>query len=353
MKKLILTFLLGMSMIWAAPSVWASYTWDVQPGPDGTMRVTTSNGVFIVDIEGSQGWVGTEDEYEQRRIAGVLKSHGMHEIKIKGQSPNVHEIAMDWMPSVTVGTTDIVNIYTEIYFDAKADNKLHRPRKPANSEYVGVVWTQSDGVQTQAKIVDEEIHQSYSPHYCHDIPGNLRTCEFIIPWESLPHQSALLFARANSQPVVVPRLSLTQEHDEIILEKYKPDRAQRQALDDEDAATLRSLHALDSSIATSLPPVPPGVVEIKPIPKECRQDQPAISQAEFDAVTIGESLDEVQCHLGVAKHFSPVGVNPDYYWRMKGKVVAYAVIKFTGTVAPAVPVVMSKHLSDISGWAGF
>jgi hypothetical protein len=345
-KKTIASLLASGSMLWATSNAQASYSWDVQPGPDGTMRVQTSNGTFIVDIEGNHGWIGTEDEYEHRRITGALKNQGYHELHVQGQGDNEYQVVSDSKPQVSLGQTKLADIYTEIYFDAKPDKSLHRPAKPVDSEYVGAVWVQTDKSETQVKIVDEENRTSYSPHYCHNVPGNMRTCEFIVPRESLAHQSALLFASARNHPVVVPRTSLAQEHDKIILDKYKPVLQSRHALDDEDAATLKNLHELDGNIALSLPPLPPGVTEIKPRPKGCRDEPLVLTQDQFDAVTLGGSLDQLECILGVTTHYIPIGIgDPLYYWEMKG--VGYAVF----TVSRAEPhTVLEKHYSLNAGW---
>lgn len=325
------------SMLWMTSSVWAAgaYSWDVQPGPDGTMRVVTSNGTFIVDIEGNHGWVGTEEEYERRRIAGNLKGLGYHELAIKGQSENEHQIVSDSLPQISVGASRLADISTMIYFDATADTKLHRPSKSADSEYVGAVWVQSDRVETQAKIIDRESRKTYSPYYCHDVAGNMRTCEFLIPRESLSHQSALLFAGPRGLPVVIPRSSLAREHDKVLLTKYKPSVGSRFALEDDDAITLKSLHELDGSIATSLPPLPRGVTEIKVRErhkgKGCQDDELVVTQAQFDAITVGESRDQVECIFGLSSHSISYLKPPesDDYWKMQRG--GYAVIIFSRT----------------------
>ncbi|MDR3483199.1 MAG: hypothetical protein P4L91_21085 [Burkholderiaceae bacterium] len=138
------SFLASLLLVVASP-VFADngFSWDVRPGPNGTIRVSTSAGTYIVDIDGNSGWVGTEQEYEARRIGGVLRSDGFHEMKIKGQSPNIHQVVSNNLPSTAVGSTNVGDINTTIYFGTTPDKKLHRPPKQADSEYVGSVWTQS------------------------------------------------------------------------------------------------------------------------------------------------------------------------------------------------------------------
>ena len=316
MKKMILAAFVTLLSI---PAI-AGYSWDVQPGPNGSMKVNTSEGTYIVVLDGNHAWVGTEKEYEARRIAGVLKAEGYREMKIDGQNPNTHEIVSSEMSSASVGQTNLGNIYTEIYFDATADRKMHRPPKPAGSEYVGAAWVQSDKRDVQAKIIDRESNITFSPYYCQNVAGMaMRTCEFIVPAESLRHQSALLFAAAKSNPSVIPGSSLAKEQEKILLAKYKPDMGKRFGLDEDDANTLKRLHELDDSIAIALPPLPAGVTEIKPRSKSCREEELALTQAQFDAITVGADIDDLQCVIGVSSHTIWAIDEHNHYdiWKMK------------------------------------
>lgn len=336
-----------------APAAWAAngFSWDVQPGPNGSLRVSTSGNTYIVVIDGNHGWVGTEQEYERQRIAGVLKAEGFRELKIKGQDGNTHQMVSGSLPFAAVGSTNLGDISTMIYFDARPDKQLRRPPKPAASEYVGAVWVQSDRTETQAKIIDRESGKTFSPHYCHGISGaNMRTCEFIVPRDALSHQSALLFAGPKGQPAVIPRASLAQEHNKVLLEKYKPFMGSRFALEDEDAAALRSLHELDSSVATTLPPLPPGVSEIKPRAKGCKEGPLELTQAQYDSIAIGDSAEHVECVLGERPHtIWPYGTDyREYVWKMKSG--GFALITMSATEPRTVTAKRRQDGVDIAIW---
>ncbi len=352
MKKSLLAILAGASLqLISLHAAAGGSSWDVQPGPNGSMRVNTSEGTYIVVIDGNHGWVGTEKEYERQRIAGVLKAQGYREMKIAGQDENTHQVVSIKLPSASVGSSNLADISTSIYFDANADKKLRRPPKPAESEYVGALWVQSDKADIQAKIVDQENHATYSPHYCHGIAGtNMRTCEFIVPRESLTHQSALLFVAAKGRPAVILRASLAQEHDKVLLEKYKVTMGSRFGLDDEDANTLKRLNELDSSIATTLPPLPPGAQEIKPRRKGCKNDALELTQAQFDAVAIGESAEDLECALGPKPHMIWPYAKPyrDYIWKMKSG--GYALFSVTAKEPKTVIEKRTSPTVDILMW---
>lgn len=298
MKRTILHVLACAWLILTTPAVLAAYSWDVRPGPNGTLRVTTANGDYIVDIHGDSGWVGTEQEYQARHVAAVLNREGFREMKINGQDANTHRMVSSSLPRVSVGSTNLADIDTVILFGIGPDKKLHRPPKPADSEYVGINWVQSDNAETQAKIIDLENRKTYSPTICRNIPeAHMRACDFIVPRESLPHRAALLFATPKGQPGLVPLASLAQEYGKILLEKYKVTMRSRFALDEDDAAALKSLHELDNSIAATLPPLQPGEKEIGGI-SGCKVLAQELTQAQYDAIVIGETIDKVECRLG-------------------------------------------------------
>lgn len=184
-----------------------------------------------------------------------------------------------------------------------------------------------------------ENGKTYAPYYCHSIPNfNMRTCEFVIPRESLIHHSALLLASAKGRPGAIQMESIVKQHNQVLLYKYKPLMGSRFALNKEDAATMQSLHGLDDSVATTLPPLPPGVKELR---SECKIESQEITQAQYDAVTTGESIERLECDFGesAAVVASTRGRRLlDYEWKMKSGGYAFV------TVAPSgAKTVIEKH----------
>lgn len=234
-------------------SAGTSFSWNVQPGPYGGYRVSTSWGNYMVVVDGNRAWVGTEEEFENARIKDILRRHGDREISIDGQSKNEHTIVSKALPTVRLGNAELAGINTTILFGVPADKKSHRPAKAEGYEYVSTLWVQGNRrQQASVKIYDEESKKSFQPFHCEYIAEmTMHSCEFAVPRTSLTHKSMLIFTSRQAAPSVVPMSSIAFQHHRILIDKYKHSGSDGIVISDDDASDLRELHKLDSTVPAS------------------------------------------------------------------------------------------------------
>jgi hypothetical protein len=238
-------------VIISAPSAHAatSFSWSVEPGPHGGYRVSTSAGNYIVVINGNSVWVGTEGEFDHERVKTISAREGFSEFKIAGTPRNEMSFVSSGLPSVSVGNYRLAAIDTGIIFGAKPNAAAHHPKKPSDTEYVSIDWVQNKVIETSAIVYDVERKVSYRANYC-GTSGDTNHCEFVIPASSLTHPSSVFFASPAASPGVLPMKSIAYESYKSLVDNNKTIGSAHTS--DEDLDVLRRLHALDSSIPTSI-----------------------------------------------------------------------------------------------------
>jgi hypothetical protein len=250
MNKLIAILIMVAGAALAVPSFGAtSFSWNVEPGPYGGYRVSTSTGDYMVVVSGNSVWVGTEDEFDHERVKQLSARDGFTEFKVAGSDPHATDFVSSGLPSVRVGNYRLAGISTDILFGEKPNKRLHRPTKPTDAEYVQMVWVQSLSTATSAIVYDKTMHVSYSAVDC-GTGDAFHYCEFVIPTAALTHNATVFFASAGAAPGALPIESIVKATYQSINDRNKPIGATPSA---EDLAELRRLHEYDSSL-----PAPPG-----------------------------------------------------------------------------------------------
>jgi hypothetical protein len=208
------------------------------PGPDFTTRVNTPWGNYIVDAEpdGGAAWVGTEDEYVNRKAQAILHTQGYKEMHVDGAAPNEHHMVNTRLPSVTLGSATLAEIQGSINFDKHPafNPAFHAPRQRNGYQYAYIGWTRSGGSGFKATLRDAKTSEIFEPFNCDE-----ETCRYQIPDSKLGVPLVVIFTRPNSKPAAVPISSLAyfQYQTEIAL-------GGRGARIDKEL--LESLHDIDS-----------------------------------------------------------------------------------------------------------
>jgi len=250
MNKLIAILVLGAIGGVVAPAFGAtSFSWNVEPGPYGGYRVSTSTGVYMVIVSGNSVWIGTEDEFDHARVKQLEAREGFTEFKIAGDDPHAMSFVSSGLPSVRVGNNRLASISTDILFGEKPDASLHRPIKPKDAEYVSMVWVQSMPTATSAILYDKTTHLSHAAVDCGS-GDEFHYCEFVIPTAALTHSATVVFASAGTTPGALPINSIVNATYQSINDRNKPIGGKHFVPSAEDLAELRHLHEYDSSLPT-------------------------------------------------------------------------------------------------------
>ena len=271
---------------------------EVLPGPDGTYKIQTSWGDYIVAQDGNRTWVGTEDEYQRERATAIFRNNGYMEFHISGADPHVVTFVSGAPPQTFVGNNHLANIYTDILFGEKPDKKLQRKPKPEGSEYVSVEWIQSAKGAVAVSFVDADTKNSFRSAHC-VITSIDHYCELTVPRESLTHKGWIIFTLQGRKPGVVAIKSIVAEAYKGLTEKYTPINGRRSAISEADAGMLKQFHLLDSELPDTIPK-PEGVIEDIPkqIAKGCKEDTVALSRKQYQDIKVGQNVADIACRYG-------------------------------------------------------
>lgn len=210
------------------------------PGPGFTTRVNTPWGNYIVDVEpdGGAAWVGTEDEYINRKAQGILRAQGYKEMHMGGAAPNEHHMTTTRLPSIILGSATLAEIYGSINFDKHPvfNAAFHAPRQRNGYQYAFVGWTRSGGSGFRATLRDTASGDIFEPFNC-----DTETCRYQIPETKLGVPLVVIFTAPHSKPAALPLSSLAHS-------QYEAERAFHRAGTPYDTSLLESLHEIDSAV---------------------------------------------------------------------------------------------------------
>lgn len=216
------------------------------PGPSGGSKIITPWGNFVAIPSGNSVWIGTVEEYMDRKVDAIARQNGEKKISVDGEQFYVSTKGL----STTVGNNTLYDITTDILFGMPADRKLRRPPKPKNAEYVSIVWIPS----TERKIVTALLASidgktTYQASDC-QVEDQFGYCEFIVPRTALTIPMMYVFTMRGAKPSAVQIESIAREHAQGIQRNYQSTlRGIEPSQDDLD--DLRNLHVLDESIPLS------------------------------------------------------------------------------------------------------
>jgi hypothetical protein len=210
------------------------------PGPGFTTRVNTPWGNYIVDAEpdGGAAWVGTEDEYMNRKAQAVFHAQGYKEMHVDGAAPNEHHMITTRLPSVTLGSATLAEIYGSIEFDKHPafNPAFHAPHQRNGYQYAYVGWTRSGGSGFRAILRDTATGEIFEPFNCDN-----ETCRYQIPETKLGLPLVVIFTAPHSKPAALAISSLAHS-------QYEAERAFHQRGTSYDADLLESLHEIDPAV---------------------------------------------------------------------------------------------------------
>ncbi|KAA0894260.1 hypothetical protein [Oryzomonas rubra] len=320
---LILTLVL---LFLAAPAT--SEVIRIVPGPLDGCKIMTPWGDYIAVQQGSTIWVGTEAEYERARISSILGNMGMKEVQLEGISgPNVHAIISTNQPSMPVGGVQLYQIESQILFGVGPSKKLHRPPKPADTEYVSVTWLQSKKAAITPRLYDLEEKKSLKP-FKTEMIGGLHNSEFMVARAAATHKVGLIFAHNKSTPGYLQLASLSQAHYKSIMDSVQESQRLKTPVYKTQVADLAALHELDSSIPAELDSSIPIKDEIdydklpnKGCPMKTNSKGKKVSDRQLDGIYVGMSESEVLNRFGPPTHCTPQDDGSIWYWwkRSSGK----------------------------------
>ena len=300
----------------------------IVPGPLDGCKIMTPWGDYIAVQHGSTIWVGTEAEYERARMSSILGNMGMKEVKLEGVSgPNVHAIVSTKQPSMSVGGVQLYQIDSHILFGIGPSEKLHRPPKPADTEYVSVTWLQSKKASITPRMYDLEGKKTFKPFNTEMING-IHNCEFMIPKSALTHKIGLIFAHNKSKPGYLQLASLSQTHYKSIMDSVEESQRLQTPVYKTQVADLAALHELDPSIPAELDNSIPIKEEIdydkmpdKGCPMKPNPKGKKVSDRQLEVIYVGMSVAEVLNRFGTPTHCTPQDDGSIWYWwrRSSGK----------------------------------
>jgi hypothetical protein len=210
----------------------------VTPGPDFTSRVNTPWGNYVVDLnsDGTAAWVGTEDEYINRKAQSVFKREGFSEMHVDGAAPNEHYMVSNQLPKVQLGRITLAQVQASIIFHKQHFAPIyHAPAERGGTRYVAINWQPSGKINAQLLLLDPSRKETYRPFACDNVENNF--CLWQLPEPELGVPLTIIFAAPNAAPAATPIRSLA----------YLSYAGERQ-LGILDAETSKHLHQLDSSI---------------------------------------------------------------------------------------------------------
>jgi len=232
------------------------------PGPYGGTKVITPWGDFIATKIGDSIWVGTEREWNDVKADSVAQENGMRRAKIAGAGRNEITYISSEGRNVSLGNGKLLAVTTSIEFGARPDRKTGRPPKPAGSEYVEIVWHQSEVNSVRAAILVD--NQTVQPTSCSRWNAFFY-CSFIADRDLLTKPADIFFYTRNQRPSAIHVESIAEEAHEGLLIKYR--HSQGEPISEDDSASLQSLHELDAAIPdakASLPDAPlPNKISLK------------------------------------------------------------------------------------------
>lgn len=231
-------------LLWSAASSGAE-TINVVPGPHGGYRVQTSWGDYIVVLDGNSAWVGTEDEYEHNRVSGMMAHSGYREavVAIDGRTGKAF-VDRD-APRIAVGDIEVSAIDLEILFGSTPNPKLHRPRKDAGEEYVGIAWAQSRAhPMLEMRWLDQKTNRQLRPYRCSESSPFFQ-CDFVVKRAALLNSGVFIFMAARQTPAAWAVGSIADAQLEGLQRKVVDLAKHDIAASADDVETLKQLHALD------------------------------------------------------------------------------------------------------------
>jgi hypothetical protein len=239
-KLLCITFVLAplffLSIAKSAGGGYISFT----PGPDFTTRVNTAWGNYIVDVEpdGGAAWVGTEDEYVNRKAQAILHMQGYIVMHVDGARPNEHHMISTRLPSVSLGATTLAEIQGSINFDKHVafNPAFHAPRERNGYQYAFIAWTPSGGSGFHATLRDAKSSETFEPFNCDG-----EACRYQIPESKLGVPLVIIFTKPNTKPAALPISSLAHLQYQAEVTLGGPGASI-------DKKLLESLHSIDSSV---------------------------------------------------------------------------------------------------------
>jgi len=324
--RITMSFLAILLVTFLATPVFAEVI-RIVPGPLDGCKIITPWGDYVAVQHGSTIWVGTEQEYENARVRSILEQDGMREVKLEGTSgPNTHAIVSRNLPSAAVGKVQLYDISSYIIFGAGPDKKLHRPSKPAGSEFVSVSWVQSEKAFVIPRFYDLDAKTSYAP-YTNELHKGLHVSEFSMPKPALTHKIALIFTLKKTKPGYVQFDSIAQQHYRNIKASVEESIKLKVPVYDTQVVDLGPLHRMDQTIPAELDGSIPVEHEInydkmpnKGCPMVPDPMGKKITDRQMDEVYSGMTVDEVLGLFGRPKNCSPSS-NGDitYSWRRGGK----------------------------------
>jgi hypothetical protein len=168
-------------------------------------------------------------------------------------------------PSIDVSGVAINNITTSILFGVSPSKKQHRPQKNSQSEYVSVVWNQSNG--PAAKIVLSAGGEAIRPFRC-GYDSEFYFCEFIADRELLKVPAEIAFnVKPNRSANIELRSIAWRAHDDI---RIKLSNFPGAPLEKDDKSDLDAIHYLDASIPGSTGSFPSAPVQANLKLRICR-----------------------------------------------------------------------------------
>jgi len=228
----------------------------VRPGPTGEIHISTPWGNYVAYDKGKGTyWVGTQSEFDRRRLAGITLEGGE-----RLSTVNAQDADETFVPSSSFRTrigTDVPidNIETTIMFRVNR-NKPPRPLIPASSRYVAISWIQSPRDQTPLVILfNRKRGMAIRPYFTgSDGQGQFST-EYSAPRTDLVKPFALIFVLPNRMPGVVYVGSLTEASYLQDQESVRDVQSQGLAPDEETLQDITDLQRVDPSLRTTRTPI--------------------------------------------------------------------------------------------------
>jgi hypothetical protein len=301
-------FLALVAMFFCVSLAQASITIQILPGPLDGNRVHTPWGNYVVIQEGSTVWVGTEDEYEHNRATSLFNKMGAKSFTPEGQFKDGNFFIDSGALNTNVGFVKVDGISPGIIFGAKPNKSLHRPIKPADTEYVSLLWMQDKESSISAILLDKNSNKPFYPYTC-GLHSYFHVCEFLMPRGSLTKPIQAIFTAKGHPPGVVLIDSLAQQDYNQLLKKLKPVNLPPEEASSDDQDELAQLHALDES----LPEMIPGVSLAPKRPANCikEEDQRPLTRKQYNSVKIGDTMDDLDCRFGAYSGYMEFRESPE------------------------------------------
>lgn len=242
MKKQIKGVMTALVLV-CMPYSYAADTIRVSPGIDGGSKISTPWGDYLSIQIGDTLWVGTEQEWNDVKAAGVMNKEGAKRFRIEGEQKNQRTYVDRDAKTVSVANTRLGSVTTSILFGVKPSKKDKRPPKPSDSEYVQFVWIQSNNSKIGSVLsVNNSVIR---PTDC-DVNHGFYYCEFIVGRSLLKNPAKVIFYSEQKSPGIMEVDSLAKQHYLDVVLKYK--RMKDISISKDDLDDLKQLHAIDEDI---------------------------------------------------------------------------------------------------------